>query len=96
MKILRQDWSILQGGQITSISKDRAQLDATIEELSPKQDPEDESEILNYEKAAEPDGNAEELEIPDDSVFADMVRDNTVFLHDDEMDLMWENSSIED
>ena len=96
MKILRQDWSILQGGQITSISKDRTQLDSTIEELAPKKDPEDEDEILNYEKAAEPEGSAEELEIPDDSIFAEMVKNSTVFLHDDEMDLIWESSSTED
>lgn len=96
MKILRQDWRILEGGQITSISKDQEQLNATIEELAPKKDPEEEDEILNWEKAAEPDGSAQEIEIPGDSVFAEMVKNGTVFLHDDEMGLIWDNSSIED
>ena len=96
MKVLKQEWTPGRGGQITSISKDREQLDATIQELAPKPPDSEENEDFNYRQAATPSGKVEEIDIPDDSVFADMVKDRTIFLHDDELDLIWDNLPEED
>jgi hypothetical protein len=73
---------------MTSLSKNQEQLGATIKELAPKKDPHDEENILNYDEAVVPDGNAWEIKIPDDSAFAEMVNFRTVFLDNDEMDIL--------
>lgn len=96
MKVLVQEWDNVAGGQATSISKDREQLDETIKRVAPQKNPHDEGDILNYKEATVPDGDATEVEIPDDSVFAEMVGSRTVFLHSDEMDVLWASSSSQD
>lgn len=78
MKVLRQDWVSPSRGCVTSISKNRVQLDATFVRIK-KQEPEVELE-----------GEADEITIPDDSPFVNMVKQNTVFLHEDEMDLIYD------
>jgi hypothetical protein len=93
MKVLVQYWRPLEGGELVSISKSREQIEASIQDLAPKPDPDWEEDILNYDKAAEPNGEPEELEIPDDSPFARMVQGGTVFLREDELELIWDNSN---
>ena len=86
--VLRQDWRIeATGRSITSISKDKAQLKETIQELKPS--PQNQR---NKDKFTVPDGKAEKIKIPIDSAFADMVEHQTIFLHDDEMDLIYGNA----
>ena len=78
MKVLQQDWYVPDKGCMTSISKDQTQLDTTFEEIKIK------------EPETELDGQFQEITIPDDSVFAEMVQTRTVFLHDDEMDIIYD------
>lgn len=93
MKVLVQYWLPLRGGELVSISLSQEQLTKTISELVPKQNPEDKDEILNEDSAANPDGDAEELEIPDSTIerFLDLLNRRTVFLCDDEMGMIWDN-----
>ncbi|MFI5260459.1 MAG: hypothetical protein ACHQU0_01520 [Candidatus Paceibacteria bacterium] len=74
MKVLLQEWSTDKGWQ-TSISKDREQLDETIQQLK-------------TENRAKPEGEVLEVTIPDDHGLAGMVEDETVFLCSDEMDVI--------
>jgi len=71
LKVLMQDWSTDRGRQ-TSISKDKAQLDETIQKLK-------------EENKAEPSGIPYEVSVPDDHAFAEMIEGETIFLHEDEM-----------
>ena len=89
MKVLMQEWRVPDGGQLISISKDRGQLDATVKEVTAKKS-EDE-----HEEIPEVDGEHEEIEIPNDSVFVEMVKMHTIFLHDDEMDIIYDALNVQ-
>jgi hypothetical protein len=91
MKVLVQVWEKLTGGESTSISKNREQLEETIKGVAPQKDPDDAEDILNYYEAVVPDGDPREVEIPDGSVFAEMVQSRTVFLLPDEMGVIWDS-----
>ena len=76
MKVLMQDWDVPSKGQLVSISKNQDQLDATTREI--KRD--------DAENCAVDDPF--EVEIPDDHEFVGMLENGSVFLHDDEMDII--------
>ncbi|HUO50611.1 MAG TPA: hypothetical protein VMU25_03580 [Candidatus Paceibacterota bacterium] len=76
MKVLRQDWKIPGEGCLTSISKDKAQLETTI------------ASVLANSPETTLIGHFDEITIPDDCDFVDMVEGNTVFLQSDEMDIV--------
>ncbi len=85
MKVFYQTWELEWGGpELNSISKDRAAYEeAVASAANPDEDSED--------GPAHPTGELMEITIPDDNHFAYMVEDRgTVFLHDDEMDFVWE------
>lgn len=83
MKVLAQEWHDRYKDLFpVSISKDQAQLDEAIKSLAKKEDRDEDSTTIPYEEAWE-------VEIPDDSVFAEMVEmRGTVFLHRDEEDIL--------
>lgn len=76
MKVLLQEWTI-DGKSETSISKDQTQLNDTIQEIEAESD---EGNVKCEELS--------EVEVPNDHAFAEMVQSRTVFLHDDEMDVI--------
>ncbi len=86
MKVLWQIWTSSDGAELESISRDEEQLQKTIQELSPQDDSENEEILEAIPKCA-----PQEIDIPDDSIFAEMVESRTVFLHPDEMDIIWNN-----
>ncbi len=85
MKVWRQDWTMFDGKQITSISKSREALKQTTKEASKA-----EKEKEGRGDWAVVDGEPEKITIPNDSFFADMARSwGTVFLNDNEMDVVY-------
>ncbi len=74
MKVLMQDWYVPDKGALVSISKDNNQLDVTAKRITAK--------------GGEVDGEPLEVEIPDDHEFVHMLRNGSVFLHHDEMDVI--------
>ncbi len=85
MKVFHQTWELERGGpELNSLSKDRASYEETVAEVAnPDED--------NEGGPAHPTGELMEITIPDDHPFACIVEDRgTVFLHDDEMDFVWE------
>lgn len=76
MKVLFQQWIVMDHGSVVSISKDMAQYTKTVAELASKDEGEPEP------------GDPLEVSIPDDSVFAEMVEEDTVFLHRNEQDII--------
>ncbi|OGG41991.1 hypothetical protein A2837_02175 [Candidatus Kaiserbacteria bacterium RIFCSPHIGHO2_01_FULL_46_22] len=87
MKVLVQDWKTPEGRLRTSISKDQEQLDETVKRLAPRLD--SEGEVQNWDKAVTPEEGSWEIEIPEDSIFVEMVGFRTVFLEPDEMDVLY-------
>lgn len=75
MKVLLQEWKIDGAGCVSSISKDEAQL----KKIALKVLAEEYNEKLE---------EFYEVEIPDDHPLADMVERGTVFLHNDELDVI--------
>ncbi len=85
MKVFHQTWELKYGGpELNSISKDRGSYEQTVTDVAnPDED--------NEQGPAHPSGELIEITIPDDHDFAYLVEDRgTVFLHDDEMDIVWE------
>lgn len=74
MKVLMQHWYVPGKGALVSISKNKDQLNAAVQQV--KTD------------GGRKDGKPLEVEIPDDHAFVDMLKDGTVFLHNDEMDVI--------
>ena len=76
MKVLLQDWDVPSEGQLVSISRDHAQLDATTLKIKKN----DAESCAVYDPL--------EVEIPDDHEFVHMLENGSIFLHDDEMDII--------
>lgn len=90
MKVLWQIWTYGQGMELNSISKDAEQLAVTIEEQSSPQ-ADIAGKVSHHDNNVIPEGEAEEIDIPDNSIFAEMVESRTVFLNENEMDIIWDN-----
>ena len=75
MQVLYQEWKTSNGAWICSISKDAVQLEQTVKELKAA-------------AKATPDSKPFMVEVPDTSGFVDMVQVETLFLHDDERDIL--------
>ncbi len=91
MKVFHQTWRSEYGGpELNSISRDRAAYEeAVVYVANPDEDSKD--------GPAHPTGDLMEITIPDDSEFAGLVKKHgTIFLHDDEMDVVWEASEFKE
>ena len=75
MRVLLQRWDSLEG-KLTSISKSKKQLKDTVRRL------EKEGELHRLV------GDPEKVSIPNHHALADMVKDDTIFLHKDELDVI--------
>ena len=79
MKVLVQAWVSPSSGSITSISKNRRQIRSALTRVK-KEDP-----------SVKLEGKPYGITIPDDSPFAGMVEDDAVFLHQDEMGIIYDS-----
>ncbi len=75
MKVLYQEWQTVERGWVCSISKSLDQLQNTVAELA-------------VDNKAEPQDEPFEVEIPDDCDFVPMINRDTVFLEDDEHNII--------
>jgi hypothetical protein len=84
MKVFHQTWRPEYGGpELNSISRDRVAYEETMAyAANPGEN--------NKDGPTLPTGELLEITIPDDSEFARLVKQRgTIFLHDDEMDMVW-------
>ncbi len=91
MKVLHQTWGSEFGGpELNSISKDRESYEkAVVYAANPDKDSKD--------APIHPTGELVEITIPDDCEYARLVRQRgTMFLLDDEVDIVWGAPELKD